>query len=187
MSLVTSPMNPGLYMAMILIVLVFSVYVSILFLFCKNGHSQTECLFHRILSIIVLGIVAYLSVHRDTFLPFLGETVFPFTLVKDTNNIVKGTVSKTVNIDSPDGTKVAYWAAITDSNSKPKNNYKIAYENYANSSVASVKNGQVTLTVNCPSQYKVPPFNETLKKHIHYRIIHTNGMISEVHTVKIDC
>ena len=30
-------------------------------------------------------------------------------------------------------------------------------------------------------------FIETLEKHIHYRNINTNGMISEVHTLRVKC
>ena len=177
-------MNPGVYMAMILILLVFAIYVSIQFLFCRSDDDATECLFHRILAIIILVIVVYLSVHRDTFLPFIGESVFPFTLIKDSTHAY-GNVSKTVQIDAPDGTKVAYWAAM--SNNTVEANPEIAYDHYQNSGVTTVKNGKATLTVNCPAQYRVSPFNTKLHKHIHYRIININGMISEIHTVKVVC
>lgn len=184
MTFIHTPMNPGVYMGMILIVLVFSIYVSILFLFCKSSDDETECLFHRLLAILVLIIVIYLALHRDTFLPFLGETVFPYTLVKDTIH-GSGSVSKTIYVDVPDGTKVAYWAAMPGNKIEP--NPHIAYNQYKNSGVTTVKNGQATMSVDCPATYRVPRYNEQLLKHIHYRIIHTNGMISEVHTVKVNC
>jgi hypothetical protein len=179
-------MNHTAYMACIIILLVFATYVSLLFLFCKNDQNNAECLFHRLLALIVLLIVVYLAVHRDTFVPFIGETVFPFILVKEntfTNS--NGAISKTINVDAPDGTKVAYWASMPDSKVVPTP--QVAYDNYENSGVTTVKKGQATLTVSCPSQYKIPPFNKKLEKHIHYRIIHTNGMISEIHTVKVAC
>lgn len=184
MTFIRSPMNPGVYMGMILVLLVFVTYVSIMFLFCKPNNDATECLFHRLLAVLMLIIVIYLSLHRDTFLPFLGETVFPFTLVKDITH-GQGSVSKTIHVDAPDGTKVAYWAAMT--NNKVEPNPQIAYNQYKNSGITSVKNGQATLTIDCPASYKVPPFNKQIKKHVHYRIIHTNGMISEVHTVGVVC
>ena len=185
MTFIHSPMNPGVYMAAILILLVFATYVSILFLFCKTSQDDSECLFHRLLAIFILFIVIYLGVHRDTFLPFIGETVFPFTLVKDDTRSSRTSISKTVNVNAPDGTKVAYWASMP--NNAIQVNPQIAYDRYANSGVTSVKDGKVTFYVDCPSQYRVPPFNEVLEKHIHYRIINTNGMISEVHTVKLKC
>ena len=185
MSFILAPMNPGVYMAAILILLVFATYVSVLFLFCKTSQDDSECLFHRLLAILILFIVIYLSVHRDTFLPFIGETVFPFTLVKDVTHSSRGNITKTIKIDAPEGTKVAYWASMP--NNAVQVNPQIAYDRYANSGVTTVKDGKVTFRVDCPSLYRVPPFNETLEKHIHYRIINTNGMISEVHTVRVKC
>ena len=189
MSFIQTPINPGVYMIMIIAVFVFAIYVSILFLFRRTN----ECLFHRILAILTIGIVVYLSVHRDTFLPFLGKTVFPFTLVKDSDPIPNGNVSTTVYVDAPNDTKIAYWAAMPNSTNKVESNPQIAYDNYINASVTSVKNGQATLTIYCPAQYKVPmnpfssSFNKTLEKHIHYRIIYTNGMISQIYTKKVKC
>jgi hypothetical protein len=184
MTFIITPMNRGVYMASILILLVFAVYVSILFLFSRDWENQAECLFHRILGLIILIIVVYLSAHRDTFLPFIGETVFPYTLIKDAT-ITRGNVTKTIAVNEPNGTKVAYWAAMPDN--KVDSNPQIAYDNYANVGIAIVNEGQAALNVNCPAQYKVPPFNKTLERHIHYRIIYKNGMVSEVHTVKVKC
>ena len=184
MTFIKTPMNKGAHMACMLILLVFAIYVSLLFLFYRNCENTAECMFHRLLGILILIIVIYLAAHRDTFLPFIGETVFPYTLIKDVT-LGRGSVSKTINVDAPNGTKVAYWAAMPDN--KVDSNPQLAYDSYANSGVASVNNGQAVLSVNCPAQYKIPPFNETLERHIHYRIIHKDGLISEIHTVKVKC
>jgi hypothetical protein len=187
MTFIRSPMKPEVYMIAIIVVIVFCIYTSLLFLFCSNKYTLNDntILFNRILAILILFVVTYLAVHRDTFLPFLGETVFPFTLVKAGNHFSHGNVSKTIHVDAPNGTKVVYWAAKPDN--KVDANPKIAYDDYSNSGVTLVQNGEAKLTINCPAQYKVPPFNETLEKHVHYRIIYTNGMISEVHTVRVKC
>ena len=104
------------------------------------------------LSLVVLLIVVYLAVHRDTFVPFIGETVFPFTLIKDTTFIkTHGTVSKTVHIDAPDGTKVAYRASMPNTHEEP--DPQVAYNKYQNSGVTTVKKNQAILTVSCPAAY----------------------------------
>jgi len=185
MTFIHTPMKPAVYMTMIIILLVFATYVSLLFLFCRTNNDSTECLFHRLLALLVLIIVVYLALHRDTFVPFIGETVFPFTLVKDPTFVSQGNVKKTIYVNAPDGTKVAYWASMP--NAEVVKNPETAYKQYQNAGVTTVKNGQATLTLNCPSQYRIPPFNKKLEKHVHYRIITTNGMISEIHTVKVVC
>ena len=184
MTFIITPMNKGAHMACVLILFVFAIYVSIIFLFYRDCENTAECLFHRLLGIIIIVIVMYLAAHRDTFLPFIGEAVFPYTLIKD-SSIARGNVSKTVKVDAPNGTKVAYWAAMPDN--KVDSSPQIAYDNYANSGVTSVNNGEALLSVNCPAKYKIPPFNNTLERHIHYRVIHKDGMISEVYTVKVQC
>ena len=73
MTFIHTPMNKGLYMASILILLVFAIYVSLLFLFCRSSSDESECVFHKLLAVLILFIVVYLGLHRDTFLPFIGE------------------------------------------------------------------------------------------------------------------
>ena len=192
MTFIHTPMNHGVYMTLIITLLVFATYTSFIFLFCKDNKNNSECLFHRLLALCILLIVIYLSVHRDTFLPFIGETVFPFTLVKDvTFKSHQDTVSKTVHVDAPDGTKVAFWASMPNNNVEPNVEPNIeptpekAYDHYQNSGITLVKNNQAVLTVKKPAAYNIPPFHKTLEKHIHYRVIYTNGMLSEIHTVRV--
>jgi hypothetical protein len=100
MTFIIKPMNKSVHMACIIILLVFAIYVSVLFLFYRNCENETECMFHRLLGILILAIVAYVAAHRDTFLPFIGEAVFPYTLIKDAT-VPRGSVSKTIKVSAP--------------------------------------------------------------------------------------
>ena len=62
------------------------------------------------------------------------------------------------------------------------------YANFKNSGVAIINNNKAIIHINCPNQYKVPPFNKTLDKHIHYRIATPNNpILSDVKTIYINC
>jgi len=129
---------------------------------------------------ILVGIFSLLLLlDRNTYLPFLGESVVPFTLFTDINNSSNNL--KDYKIYAPTAEKVIWWA------SKPDNNIfehpDEAYNEYKNSGVSSVKeDGYAYIKYSDPSQYKVN--NKLLPKHIHYRETH-GGMLSEVKTINI--
>ena len=105
-----------------------------------------------------------LALDRTTWLPFLGESVLPSSIIPITTN--KGDTAVTVKVKPY--TKVAYWAALPNNSSKIPN-VNDAYGNYTNSGVAmSNDKGEVILTLNKGSGYKVP-FNKYIKPHVHYR------------------
>lgn len=133
---------------------------------------------------VIFVMTVWLVMQRDTYLPFLSKAAFPTTLVKDAFIGVNGNVKQLIRVDAPDGTKLAYWAAKTSNvvQSTPR----IAYDDFVNSGVALVKNGQATLTFSCPSKYTVP-WGHILDRHVHYRLMGDDGMMSRVHTVFVDC
>ena len=61
-----------------------------------------------------------------------------------------------------------------------------AYESYENIGVAAVVNGKATLKLKCPTEYKVQKGMIKLPRHVHYRLIYANGVVSEVKTVKLE-
>jgi len=130
---------------------------------------------------VLLGISAIiLALNKYTWLPFLGESVFPSALVPLNPN-VKGDTSVIVKVKP--NTKVAYWSALP--NNTDKTPYVTdAYGNYSNSGVVlSDDNGEAILIFNQGSGYKVPT-GKYIKPHVHYRELNkTWGMMGPVKTV----
>lgn len=130
---------------------------------------------------ILVGLAAlYLLFRRDTYLPFLGYTVVP-------SNAFQAMVPKDANVKVTvpvleGASKVIYWATMTgDVVSSPQEGYR----GTTNVGVAEVTGETVELNVACPRQYKV--WGKTLDKHVHYRFIMDNGVLTPVGTVNIEC
>lgn len=117
-----------------------------------------------------------------TYLPFLGRTVFPPSLILLSEQ--SGT-NATVVVNAYGATKVAYWAAHEDKGIIELDPMK-AYNSYENIGVANVVNGKATLKLKCPTEYKVQNSMIKLPKHVHYRLVYDNGVISEVFTKKLE-
>jgi uncharacterized membrane protein YuzA (DUF378 family) len=133
---------------------------------------------------IVYGLVglAALTVGfaRDTYLPFLGPTVMPCSLLKD--QIPEG-ADTTHTVQVKPGAKVLYWATEPSTEGLEELvDWRKAYLGFANAGVVTAdKEGVATLHVRKPQAYTVPM--KTLEPHIHYRVCGDNGMIGRVETV----
>lgn len=115
------------------------------------------------LSIALAAI--YLGTNRDFWLPFLGDTVMPETLVPLQKNF-KYDTELTVKVTP--NTKVAFWAANPHDNTPEVMD---AYGKYNNSGVVmSNDEGIATLRVIKGSGYNVPS-GRYIKPHVHYREI----------------
>lgn len=134
------------------------------------------------LLILSLAAIAYLTMDKSTFLPFLGETVLPPSAI-----VLKTPVdaSFTVTVHVPrTATHVMYWASESGSGTAP-NPYD-AYGNFTNAGVVTVQDdGSASLLVRCPQQYMV--HGRSLPRHIHYREIYKSGIAGPVKTTPIVC
>jgi uncharacterized membrane protein YuzA (DUF378 family) len=155
-------------------------------LFMKKDLVQKLFGFGLITKLIYLlvGVSSlYLFFKRDTYLPFLGETLVPCgafsTRTPDNANLE-------VNVQVKPNTKVVYWASEPGKDGE-FNNWDLAYKDYSNSGVAmSDKDGKATLHVRGkPQSYKVP-FKGKIESHIHFRVCGDNGMLGPVKTYFID-
>jgi uncharacterized membrane protein YuzA (DUF378 family) len=122
---------------------------------------------------------------RDTYLPFLGETVAPVVQVLPDKAPEGATRTKQIQVEP--GQKVLYWAAEPTNNAlKSIPTWKQAYAEYKNVGVATAdRTGLATLKVRDPQSYTVP-FKGRLEPHIHYRVCYTNGFMGRVETVYIE-
>lgn len=125
--------------------------------------------------------IAVLITNRTSYLPFLGETVFPSTLLKDATPS-DATVEVTVQA-SPGATHVAFWASEPGPRQKTP---WAAYGGYENSGVAKVDgSGSATLRFRCPASYAIR--GKVLPPHVHYRDVFPSGILGVVKTAKVVC
>jgi uncharacterized membrane protein YuzA (DUF378 family) len=132
---------------------------------------------------ILIGIAAlYVAFDRTTFLPFLGWTVLPGDLLeeKEPSNALESVIVP----NHPDAKKIVYWA--TNPGDTVNDPYS-AYEGSDNAGVVSVlgKGDEIQLKLRCPKKYKV--HGKTLPRHVHYRYVLNNNMISAVYTMNVEC
>lgn len=140
----------------------------------------------KLIAVVVFFAVIFVGSQRNTYLPFLGPTVLPGSLLKEpVTEVKKDATQATLFIDAPDNTKIVYWAAKPSEGVIFEDPYK-AYNDYSNAGVTVVKNKQAAFVVDCPSSYKVPS-GYTLKPHIHYRVVYPNGIMGQVQTLFVKC
>jgi hypothetical protein len=165
------------------IILVFSFIASIYILFNDDYNTLL-----RIISIVVITCIVMLAIKKETFLPFLGMTYVPNTLLSVPKYPPGANISYNIDMkDYEEGTAVIYWAA-SKTNNVIEDPYE-AYKNFDNVGVTIVKDGSAEVRIFCPDKYKVKKvFTKTLEKHFHYRIVFKGtGFLSPVMTVKVDC
>jgi uncharacterized protein len=137
---------------------------------------------------IAVGIAAlWIMFDRDTYLPFLGETVFPCSALAE--QTPRG-ADTTVQLQVPAGRKVIYWASEPDKEHlKSLNNWRLAYLKYENVGVATADaQGLVALRVRKPQAYSVP-MKGRIEPHIHYRVCggaEEPGLLGRIQTVYLD-
>jgi uncharacterized membrane protein YuzA (DUF378 family) len=119
--------------------------------------------------------------HRDTYLPFLGETVFPCSAIPE--QIPEGADTQ-VQVKVHPGAKVIYWAAEpANEGMKQLNDWRKAYLSFLNVGVVKADaTGVATLLVRNPQPYTVPWMGQ-LSPHVHFRECGDNGMVGRIFTV----
>jgi hypothetical protein len=125
---------------------------------------------------LFVGICAIaVALNTTTWLPFLGESVLPSSIVP--LSTITGDTKIKVKV-SPN-TKVAYWSALPNK----KHYVRDAYDKYQNSGVVlSDNNGYAILTFNKGVGYKVPG-GTFVEPHVHYRELHEDwAMMGPVRT-----
>lgn len=129
-----------------------------------------------LISLLVAGIVV---TRRDTWLPFLGPTVFPPGVLRPSTPKVG------MEMDVPtskDAQRVVYWAAAPGPTVRTP---EAAYGSYSNSGVVDVVDGKATIVLECPSTYYVK--GRRLKKHVHYREVYADGLLGPVRMADVIC
>ena len=133
-----------------------------------------------------VGVAALVLVfNRDTYLPFLGETIFPGAAVS--LKVPQG-ATESITVHTRPNAKVVYWAANANPTADTVNPppwYK-AYAEFENSGVVQAdESGVAVLRIRGqPESYKVP-FAGKLEPHVHFREEGETGMFGRVKTYYI--
>lgn len=150
-----------------------------------TGLNAVESLLGKTLSrfiYILVGIAAVsIMFNRDTYLPFLGETVLPCTTIPER---APPGATKELRVPAPPGSKILYWAAEPALEElKQIQDWQQAYQKYENAGVTTTDNtGVAILKVRNPQPYVVP-FKGRIEPHVHFRICDGSGMLGRIKTV----
>ncbi len=131
---------------------------------------------------VAVGLAALgIMFNRDTYLPFLGETVLPCTTIPER---VPPGATKELRVPAPPGSKILYWAAepaMEDLKNIPS--WQDAYTKFENAGVTTTDStGIALLKVRDPQAYSVP-FKGRIEPHVHFRICDGSGMLGRIKTV----
>jgi uncharacterized membrane protein YuzA (DUF378 family) len=137
----------------------------------------------RVIYILVGLSAAYIAFNRDTYLPFLGETVMPCGAIAEKT---PPGATKELRVQVPPGSKVLFWAAEPGMEDlKQIKDWQHAYTKFENAGVTTAgEDGIAVLKVRSPQPYTVP-FKGRLEPHVHFRICSSSGMLSRVKTVYV--
>jgi len=146
-----------------------------------SGVFKRRLSLNTIIYVVVALSALVLAFQRDTWLPFLGDSVLPGAVVPTKKN--SGDTSVDVHVKP--GAKVAYWAAKPDVDGASSDVPKVrdAYAQFENSGVVVANDaGLATLVFNKGTSYIVPSGRE-IKSHVHYREFGEDGMMGPVQSV----
>lgn len=174
------------------------IYFKIIIFLCSLNYCISNIIdfdiFTKLLNIIsyefklvILTIIAIITIifinNKNEFLPFLTETILPFSLIKDSKIPLDATEKIDIKV-SPNST-IMYWAAEKKSKEEILN-YKHAYNNYSNSGITkSDNNGIAILKFRKPQRYYITnTFGNKiiLRPHINYRFTKYDGKLSKIYT-----
>jgi uncharacterized membrane protein YuzA (DUF378 family) len=134
---------------------------------------------------VAVGVAALLVVgRRDTYLPFLGETVMPCSLLPEQTPEHADT-EVSVHGVTP-GAKVLFWATEPATEGLARiQDWRRAYLDFANAGVTTADaGGHAVLRIRKPQPYTVP-LKGRLEAHVHWRVCGDNGLLGPVMTTTI--
>ena len=141
-----------------------------------------------VLAVIVGAAALYVGLRRDSYLPFLGETVLPCSLLQER---VPDHADTEVNISGLEpGAKLLYWAAEPSATEKTAGlsnikDWQRAYLEFANAGVTRADEaGHAVLRFRKPQPYTVPVMGQ-IDSHVHWRVCRDGGLIGPVQTEPI--
>jgi uncharacterized membrane protein YuzA (DUF378 family) len=138
----------------------------------------------RAIYVLVGAAAIVVAMDRASYLPFLGETVMPCSLLSE-RTPENADVSVEINGLTP-GTKVLYWATEPATEGLARIvDWRRAYLDFANAGVTVADGaGRAVLRVRRPQPYTVPVAGR-LEAHVHWRACGDNGLLGPVQTTPL--
>lgn len=134
---------------------------------------------------VAVGVAAVVvALNRDSYLPFLGETVMPCSLLAER---VPDHADTEVSVHGLEpGAKLLYWAAEPATEGLGRiRDWRRAYLDFANAGVTSADaGGHAVLRIRRPQPYTVP-IKGRLEAHVHWRVCGEGGMLGPVRTTTV--
>ena len=136
------------------------------------------------LAVLIALAGLWVGSQRDNYLPFLGETIIPCSILND-QTPEHADVEVTVT-DLVPGKKVIFWAAEPATEGLAKiQDWQRAYLELANAGVATATAaGTATLRIRKPQPYTVPLMGR-LESHVHWRSCQDGGGLGPVQTTAV--
>lgn len=130
--------------------------------------------------LVGLSALFLLFIGRDAFLPFLGATIIPCSVLQDR---VPEDADTTVSVSVHPGAKVMYWASEPATESlKELQSWREAYGKLDNAGITTANgDGVAVLKFRKPQPYTVG-LHGALQSHVHYRECRDNGWLEPVQT-----
>lgn len=168
--LIIAALNSSLSIYNINIINIFNTFI--------NTQFKVNLYIDKIIYILIGLSALYITFKRDTWLPFLGETIIPDILIPFK---IPTNYNKTITINTEPNSKIIYWAALPHDKIE---DVTTAYDDYSNSGCVLSNNfGEAKLFIIDGSSYSVP-FKNEIKKHVHYRVFNNyNNMLGKVNTL----
>jgi len=145
---------------------------------------RKRSLWGNVLAVLIALAAIWVGSQRDSYLPFLGESVIPCSVLSD-KIPDHADVEVTVDHLKP-GAKVIFWAAEPATEGLAKiQNWQRAYLELANAGVATATAaGTATLRIRKPQPYTVPLMGR-LESHVHWRSCQDGGGLGPVQTTAV--
>lgn len=136
------------------------------------------------LAVLIALAALYIGTQRDSYLPFLGETIVPCSILQD--KVPEHADVETILTDLKPGAKVIFWAAEPATERLGGiNDWRRAYLELANAGVATVcPAGKAVLRIRKPQPYTVPLMGR-LESHVHWRVCQDGGGLGPVRTTAV--
>jgi len=145
---------------------------------------RKRSLWGNVLAVLIALAAIWVGSQRDSYLPFLGESVVPCSVLQDK---IPEHADLEVTVDHlKPGAKVIFWAAEPATEGLAKiQNWQRAYLELANAGVTTVSEaGTATLRIRKPQPYTVPLMGR-LESHVHWRSCQDGGGLGPVQTTAV--
>lgn len=140
---------------------------------------------HYIIYGLILMSALFVAFSRDFYLPFLGETVIPCSVLEERTPDHADT-DVVIHSLQP-GTKILYWAAESGTERLGEiKDWRKAYLDFTNAGVTTADHtGTAILRLRKPQPYTVPMKRTPLQEHVHWRACGEDGFLGPVQTSTI--